>query len=123
MVIGPHYSTDQMLNVISFSMLRHWLAVVYPSRSHTNHAPVRRPLSQAGRSPVATPTTPDRGRSPAIVTPTSFTKLLTPIGPRKRELKHIALQYCIRILDQWERSKAGRGQGSRDSLLLLNVLL
>ena len=88
-------------------MLRHWLLVMYPSRTHTNQVPVRRPLSQAGRSPVATPTTPERGRSPAIVTPTSFTKLLTPIGPRKRELKHIALQYCIRLLEQWERSKAG----------------
>ena len=104
-ITGPHYSTDQILNVISFSMLRRWLATVYPSRSHTTHTPVRRPLSRAGHSPVATPTTPDRGRSPAIVTPTSFTKLLTPIGPRKRELKHIALQYCIRILEQWERSK------------------
>lgn len=104
-MIGPHYSTDQILNVISFSMLRRWLTVVYPSRSHTTHTPVRRPLSQAGYSPVATPTTPDRGRSPAIVTPTSFNKLLTPIGPRKRELKHITLQYCIRLLDQWERSK------------------
>ena len=90
-------------------MLRHWLLVMYSSRTHANQAPVRRPLSQAGRSPVATPTTPERGRSPAIVTPTSFTKLLTPIGPRKRELKHIALQYCIRVLEQWERSKARNG--------------
>ncbi|XP_065898353.1 AP-5 complex subunit zeta-1-like isoform X2 [Dysidea avara] len=104
--IGPYYSTDQLLNVISFSMLRQWLPVVYPARSHISrsHTPVRRPMSsQAGRSPMATPTTPDRGRSPAIATPTSFNKLLTPIGPRKRELKHIAVQYCLRILDQWER--------------------
>lgn len=103
--LGPYYSTDQILNVISFSLLRRWLIVVYPLRSHTSHVPVRRPLSQAGYSPVATPTTPDHGWSPAIVTPTSFNKLLTPHGPRKRELKHIALQYCFRILDQWERSK------------------
>ena len=108
--IGPYYSTDQLLNVISFSMLRQWLPVVYPARSHISrsHTPVRRPMSsQAGRSPMATPTTPDRGRSPAIATPTSFNKLLTPIGPRKRELKHIAVQYCLRILDQWERSMLG----------------
>jgi len=88
-------------------MLRQWLAVVYPARSHISRSntPVRRPMSsQAGRSPIATPTTPDRGRSPAISTPTSFNKLLTPIGPRKRELKHIAVQYSLRILDQWERS-------------------
>lgn len=96
-------------------MLRRWLAIVYPSRSHASHAPVRRPLSQVGHSPTATPTT-DRGRSPAIVTPTSFTKLLTPIGPRKRELKHIALQYCIRLLEQWERSKR------RDSLFTLSII-
>lgn len=78
---------------------------MYPSRNHTSHVSVRRPLSQMDHSPVTTATTPDRGRSPAIVTPTSFNKLLTTSAPRKRELKHIALQYCLRILDQWERSK------------------
>lgn len=94
-------------------MLRRWLAVVYPMRSHMNYVSVRRPLSQAGHSPSATPTTPDRGRSPAIVTPTSFSKLLTPIGPRKRELKHIALKYCLRILEQWERSKTSDTAGCK----------
>jgi AP-5 complex subunit zeta-1 len=121
--LGGHYSSDQLLNILSFSLLRRWLlstlttSSTHPSSPSPSHTPSEfRSLSRVTPSPgpmtgrssiqnlVSSLPTPLPSPLPhsSHASPTFTASMVT--GTRtKQGLRDAAVLYCLRVIDQCER--------------------
>ncbi|XP_062507913.1 AP-5 complex subunit zeta-1-like [Corticium candelabrum] len=106
LTIGHYYSSDQLLNIQSFSMLRRWLKQGSEFEPCRRRVSSRCPSVSHSRSPSVDIKSSGDDHSDAtsgeggLVNPA----LLLGLIPRTSyQLKDKAVEYCLRIIDQCER--------------------
>ena len=122
--LGGFYSLDQLLNIHAFSFLRRWLLTNLSSGSAPSLTPTPTPTSEAqGQIPMSpsnerrstSRTTPSYSFTSSLPSPLpsaiaqtitgSLTASLISPSRTRQGLKDAAVQYCLRVIDQCERSE------------------
>lgn len=122
--LGGFYSLDQLLNIHAFSFLRRWLLTNLSSGSAPSPTPTPTPTFEAQGQIPSSPinerrsisrTTPSYSFTSSLPSPLpsaiaqtitgSLTASLISPSRTRQGLKDAAVQYCLRVIEQCERSE------------------